>query len=124
MSSAYYQLKKHRQFKGQYNIELDDEQNALDNLGSSNDLPMEIDVYNISPSYSQTIDSSVHNDTFEHNNYDCSNYFYNNSSYLSISSFGYFDRSPDGSLSDHESPQKSPNTVNDKFNTILQGWAS
>jgi len=80
---------------------------------------MEIDVPSNSPSYPQSIDSSEHAATLEHDDYNYSNYFDNNSSNLSDSSFGYSDRSPDGSLPDHDSPQQSPNTDNDELNNIL-----
>lgn len=108
--SAYYRLKKHRQFKRCSNIET---------IASDGNSPMEIDVPSNSPSYPQSIDSSEHTDTLEHDDYNYSNYFDNNSSNLSDSSFGYSDRSPDGSLPDHESPRQSPNTDNDELNNIL-----
>lgn len=55
MSSVYYRLKNHRQFKRKSIIELADEQNVLDNLGSSIDLLMKI-VYKMSSNYPQSID--------------------------------------------------------------------
>lgn len=91
----------------------------IETIASDGISPMEIDVPSNSPSYPQSINSSEHTDTLEHDDYNYSNYFDNNSSNLSDSSFGYSDRSPDGSLPDHESPQQSPNTDNDELNNIL-----
>jgi len=126
MSSAYYRLKKHRQLKRQSDVELmtsDVEQNLFETLDSSIDLPMEIDVSSNSPSYPQSMYSSEHTDTQEHDNY-----FDNNSPNLSDSCFGYSDRSPEGSLPDYETSQQSPNPDYDEqtepnFREKLQDWA-
>jgi len=121
MSSAYYRLKKHRKLKQRSDVESMTsyvEQNVSETLDSSIDLPMEIDVSCNSPTYSQYIDISKHPDIHEHDN-SSSNYFDNSSQNLSDSSFGYSDRSPDGSLPDHEFSQNLLNLSDDDQKDIL-----